>query len=72
MKQDMIYVFYVDDIIIAGPDSKKIDELIKDLGVSNQDDVHNSQSKDEVKYEISQKYESRSQGKDSLILLKQD
>ena len=53
MKQDMIYVFYVDDIIIAGPDSKKIDGLIKDLGVSNQDDVHNSQSKDEVKYEIS-------------------
>ena len=53
MKQDMIYVFYVDDIIIAGPDSKKIDELIKDLGVSNQDDVHNFQSRDEVKYEIS-------------------
>ena len=38
-RHDMRFI-YVDDIIIAGPDSKKIDELIKDLGVSNQDDVH--------------------------------
>ena len=47
MKQDMICIVYVDDSIIAGLDSIKIDELIKDLGVSNEDCIHNSQLKDE-------------------------
>ena len=40
-------VLYVDDTIIAGLDSKTIDELVKDLGVNNQDYIHNFQLRDE-------------------------
>ena len=43
----MICVVYVDDTIIAGPDSNKIDELIKDLGVSNEDYGQHFQLRDE-------------------------
>ena len=39
MKKDMICVIYVDDTIIAGPDSVAIDELIKSLGIKKEDQV---------------------------------
>jgi hypothetical protein len=38
LKRDMMVVVYVDDTIICGPDSKEIEKLIADLGVS--DDEH--------------------------------
>jgi hypothetical protein len=38
LKKDMMVVVYVDDTIICGPDSKEIEKLIVDLGVS--DDEH--------------------------------
>ena len=47
MKQEMICVVYVDDTIIAGPDSEKIEELITDLGVSNSEKQHTFTLRDE-------------------------
>ena len=47
MTEDMVCVVYIDDTIIAGPNNKKIDELVKDLGVNNQNYIHNFQLRDE-------------------------
>ena len=47
MKEDIMCVVYIDDSIIAGPDSKHIDESAKDLGVNTQDYIHNFQLRDE-------------------------
>ena len=47
MKKDMICVIYVDDTIIAGPDSVAIDELIKSLGIKKEDQVHSFELRDE-------------------------
>lgn len=38
MKHNMRVVVYVDDTIMAGPDADKIEELIKDLGVADNEE----------------------------------
>ena len=43
----MICVIYVDNTIIAGPDASAIDALIKDLGISNHEQRHVFQLRDE-------------------------
>eukprot|EP00972_Heterocapsa_arctica_P067745 10002557-Heterocapsa_arctica.AAC.2 len=43
----MICVVYVDDTIITGPDSTAIDDLIRNLGVADQEQVHTFQLRDE-------------------------
>ena len=40
-------VIYVDDTIIAGPDASKIDQLISDLGVKNNEQRHTFELRDE-------------------------
>ena len=47
MKKDMICVVYVDDTIIAGPDQKAINELIKTLGVKEAGQSHTFALRDE-------------------------
>lgn len=47
MKKDRICIVNVNNTIIAGTDSNKIDELVKDLIVSDQNYVHNFQLRDE-------------------------
>ena len=47
MKKDMICVVYVDDTIITGPDSTAIDDLIRNLGVAEEEQVHTFQLRDE-------------------------
>ena len=47
MKKDMICVVYVDDTIIAGPDSDAIEHEIKLLGITNDEYHHKFQLRDE-------------------------
>ena len=47
MKRDMICLIYVDDTIIAGPDSAAIDREIHNLGVSNDEQHHQFELRDE-------------------------
>ena len=47
LKKDMICLIYVDDTIITGPDPNAVDELIKSLGVADEEQVHTFQLKDE-------------------------
>jgi hypothetical protein len=47
MKRDMIWLIYVDDTIIAGPDSAAIDREIHNLGVSNDEQHHQFELRDE-------------------------
>jgi hypothetical protein len=47
MKHNMIVVVYVDDTIIAGPDPNKIEELIKDLGVGDEEERETFMLRDE-------------------------
>ena len=47
MKQDMICVVYVDDTIIASPDSKAIDTLIYNLGIADEEQRHAFDLRDE-------------------------
>jgi hypothetical protein len=49
MKKDLICVIYVDDTIFAGPDATKIQEVIKSLGVSNFEEQHKFELRDEGK-----------------------
>ena len=47
MKDEMICVVYVDDTIIAGPDTKKIEELITSLGIAKEEERHTFELRDE-------------------------
>jgi hypothetical protein len=47
MKKYLICVIYVDDTIFAGPDAAKIQEEIKSLGVSNFEEQHKFELRDE-------------------------
>ena len=47
MKENMMCVIYVDDTIIAGPDSKEIDKLITSLGVAKEEQRHTFELRDE-------------------------
>ena len=47
MKHNMMVVVYVDDTIIAGPDADKIEELIKDLGVADEEERETFMLRDE-------------------------
>ena len=47
MKGEMICVVYVDDTIIAGPDSQAIEEEIRLLGITNDEFQHKFQLRDE-------------------------
>ena len=47
MKKDMICLIYVDDTIITGPDEQAIENLIKSLGVTEEEQVHTFQLRDE-------------------------
>ena len=47
MKKDMICVVYVDDTIIAGPDSQAIEDLITSLGVTKDEQRHTFELRDE-------------------------
>ena len=47
MKEEMIYVVYVDDTIIAKSDSQSIEEEIRLLGITNDDFLHKLQLRDE-------------------------
>ena len=46
MKRDMICVVYVDDTIIAGPNSAEIEKLIRSLGVKDNEMRHTFQLRD--------------------------
>ena len=46
MNKDMIYVVYVDDTIITGPDSVAIDKEIAGLGVSKDEQCHKFELRD--------------------------
>ena len=47
IKHNMIYLIYVDDTIITGPDAEAIEALIKDLGVKSDDHMHTFELHDE-------------------------
>ena len=47
MKENMICAVYVDDTIIAGPDSDKIESLISSLGVAKDEQRHTFELRDE-------------------------
>ena len=47
MKSNMICVVYVDDTIIAGPDSSEIEALISSLGVATDEQRHSFELRDE-------------------------
>ena len=47
MKSNMICVVYVDDTIIAGPDSSEIEKLISSLGVATDEQRHSFELRDE-------------------------
>ena len=47
MKQDMICIVYVDDTIIAGPNSTAIDALITSLGIQKDGQAHSFELRDE-------------------------
>ena len=47
LKENMICVVYVDDTIISGPDSSKIEELITSLGVQKEEQRHTFALRDE-------------------------
>ena len=47
LKENMMCVIYVDDTIIAGPDSKEIDKLITSLGVAKDEQRHTFELRDE-------------------------
>ena len=40
MKKNLVCVVYVDDIIITGPDTKAIEELISSLGIAKEEQRH--------------------------------
>ena len=47
MKNDIICVIYVDDTILAGPDAKALEEVIKSLGITEQKQCHIFELRDE-------------------------
>ena len=47
MKAGVICVINVDDTILAGPDSKAIEEVITSLGVENEEQQHKFELRDE-------------------------
>ena len=47
MKGNMIYLVYVDDKILCGPNLNEINEEIRGLGIKEEDQVHSFQLKDE-------------------------
>ena len=46
MKGDLIFLVYVDDTILAGPNMDDINKEITGLGVSDEDQVHSFQLRD--------------------------
>ena len=47
VKEDMLCVIYVDATIIAGPDPKKIDNLISSLSIAEEEKQHTFELRDE-------------------------
>ena len=47
LKEQMICLIYVDDTIITGPDTQAIEELILSLGMTEDDQVHTFELRDE-------------------------
>ena len=47
MKKDLICVVYVDDTIITGPNEQDINDLIKSLGVAEEEHIHKFELCDE-------------------------
>ena len=47
MKNDLMVVVYVDDTIIASPDASKIEKLVTSLGVTEDEQIHTFNLRDE-------------------------
>ena len=46
MKQDIVYVIYVDDTIIAGPDVLAIKEHVTNIGITKNEQHHSFNLRD--------------------------
>ena len=47
MKKDMICVIYVGDTILVGPDAVALEQVIKSLRISEEEQRHNCELRDE-------------------------
>ena len=47
MMKDMVCVIYIDDTILAGPDNKALEEAITSLGITEEEQHHTFELRDE-------------------------
>ena len=47
MTENMIYVVYVDDTILSGPDASELEKVITRLGIADEEQHHSFELRDE-------------------------